>query len=413
MSEHPAVIEAGPAGVRRLCCSTEAPIAGGTAQAAITAIDDAVTLVDDRPISTEALWCAVLQSLIEERHTSIVVVYPSWWSAARVAVIRCAAAKIVDDVVLQRRSELLAKAALPHLATTVVEITDRFVAVTGAATAAERRTGQPHSVAERIARVLNEMTSSTMGTVLIDAPTTITGAGELATEIADRLHVICPGLTVLNLDDDDLCRLAAKAFSLEDDLEMAPATSVQPSRPQADRGGRRGIPLAVGGVVMAAVMLGAGLVNRRTAPPSDEMPTAFLVEGRIALTIPSQWSMRRVVDGPGSARVQVSSPADPEIALHVTQSPVADQTLSETAESLKRAIGAEASGVFVDFNPSGHSAGRPAVTYREVRPTHDVQWSVLLDGAVRISIGCQSRRGAEAAVREVCDLAVRSAHALS
>jgi len=87
--------------------------------------------------------------------------------------------------------------------------------------------------------------------------------------------------------------------------------------------------------------------------------------------------------------------------------------LSATAEFLKQAIDAEPNGVFVDFNPAGNSAGRPAVTYREVRSGHDIRWTVLVDKAVRISIGCQSRHGFEGAMRQVCELAVRSARALS
>ena len=128
--------------------------------------------------------------------------------------------------------------------------------------------------------------------------------------------------------------------------------------------------------------------------------------------MPAGWPTQRVVAGPGSARVQVTSPSDPEVALHVTQSPVAGDTLSGTAERLKRAIDAEPAGAFVDFNPSGISAGRPAVTYREVRAGHHVRWSVLLDGPVRISLGCQSRPDTEEAVRAVCEQAVRSAHAI-
>jgi len=137
------------------------------------------------------------------------------------------------------------------------------------------------------------------------------------------------------------------------------------------------------------------------------------VEGRAALVVPATWPTQRVVAGPGSARVQVTSPSDPEVALHVTQSPVPNESLSDTAERLKRAIDAEPAGVFVDFNPSGNSAGRPAVTYREVRPSHQVRWTVLVDGTVRISIGCQSRPGGEDAVRDVCEQAVRSAHAIN
>ncbi|WP_375489565.1 type VII secretion-associated protein, partial [uncultured Mycobacterium sp.] len=133
----------------------------------------------------------------------------------------------------------------------------------------------------------------------------------------------------------------------------------------------------------------------------------------VALSVPAQWRVERVVGGPGSARVQVTSPSDPEVALHVTQSPVARQTLAAAAESLKRAIDAEPSGVFIDFSPSATSAGRPAVTYREVRPGHEIRWTVLLDGPVRISIGCQSRTAGAAAILDACEQAVRSAHAVT
>jgi type VII secretion-associated protein (TIGR03931 family) len=163
---------------------------------------------------------------------------------------------------------------------------------------------------------------------------------------------------------------------------------------------------------VAAALPAVGAMGRHEGQAMHKTPTTYLVEGRVALTVPADWPTQRVVGGPGSARVQVTSPSDPEVALHVTQSPVAGETLSGTAERLKRAIDAEPAGVFVDFNPYGTSAGRPAVTYREVRAGHQVWWTVLLDGVVRISVGCQSRPGGEDAVRDVCEQAVRSAHAV-
>ncbi|MES3650082.1 type VII secretion-associated protein, partial [Mycobacterium intracellulare] len=168
-------------------------------------------------------------------------------------------------------------------------------------------------------------------------------------------------------------------------------------------------------IVVAAAAPAAMAPDRPGGVPPTRVeatPTTFLVEGRVALSVPATWPARRLVTGPGSARVQVTSPADPEVALHITQSPVAGETLSGTAERLKRAIDAEPAGVFVDFNPSGTSAGRSAVTYREVRPGHEVRWTVLLDGPVRISVGCQSRPGDEGGVRDACEQAVRSAHAI-
>ncbi|MEG7364386.1 type VII secretion-associated protein, partial [Pseudomonas citronellolis] len=88
------------------------------------------------------------------------------------------------------------------------------------------------------------------------------------------------------------------------------------------------------------------------------------------------------------------------------------ETEADAAGALRRAIDAEPAGVFVDFNPAGAGAGRPAVTYREVRATHDVRWTGLLDGSLRISIGCQSRPAARDAVRDACEQAVRTAHAV-
>jgi type VII secretion-associated protein (TIGR03931 family) len=87
-------------------------------------------------------------------------------------------------------------------------------------------------------------------------------------------------------------------------------------------------------------------------------------------------------------------------------------SLEATADFLRSAIDAAPAGVFVDFDPTGHSSGRPVVTYREVRPGHDIRWTVWVDNAVRISIGCQSPQSHDDAVNQACELAVRSARAV-
>ena len=65
--------------------------------------------------------------------------------------------------------------------------------------------------------------------------------------------------------------------------------------------------------------------------------------------------------------------------------------------------------VFAGGAAQAEVAGRTVVTYREVRPGRIIAWSVVLAGATRISIGCQSPAGREAGIRAVCDEAVRSA----
>jgi type VII secretion-associated protein (TIGR03931 family) len=426
---HRAVIEAGPGAIRRLCCGTSMVVDVEMSEiyaAALAAIDDHVALVDERPVSVASLWRDALRSLYcgnADAPKTMVVVHPSWWPASRVGVVTAAAktgANGVDHlngIVARPRSWLLTQAsnAAPE-ATVVVEIAERLVSITGdlhegEVVAVPRRTEtQPIAEeAEELASVIAAISRGTTSVVLIDAPSTVAGATAVATLIAAAMRDANSGRAVVVIDDARLPLLVRAAQSPQD----------EPSGPAAGASDVRSRAWKLSGLAAAGVVLAAAVpavatttpVGRHGVPATERQPTTFLVEGRVALTVPANWPMQRVVDGPGSARVQVTSPSDPELALHVTQSSVPDETLTGTAERLKRAIDAEPAGVFVDFNPSGTSAGRPAVTYREVRAGHHVRWTVLLDGAVRVSIGCQSRPGGEDAVREVCEQAVRSAHA--
>ena len=411
-----AIIEVGPGTIRRLCCGT-GEVDYDTSEIvreALGAIDDRVALVAGRPVGVDSLWCAALRSLKCASCSGLVLVHPSWWPSARVGVVTAAAKTLADDVVARPRSWLLTQASAAECeATVVVEIAERLVVITGAQVVAIPRRAEPHPVAEEAAAVIVGMTRHTSTVVLIDAPGTVTGAPALAALIAGAVRG--SDRTVVEIGDARLPGLARSALSVPGEpCEPRAATGVAGARSR----GRRISGLAGAAVVLTALppaisaVAPAGRHGVSFPAQVQTAPTTFLVEGRVALTVPANWPTQRVVTGPGSARVQVTSPSDPEVALHVTQSPVPGETLSGTAERLKRAIDAEPAGVFVDFNPSGISVGRPAVTYREVRASHHVWWTVLLDGPVRISVGCQSRPGDEDAVRDACEQAVRSAHAI-
>jgi type VII secretion-associated protein (TIGR03931 family) len=133
------------------------------------------------------------------------------------------------------------------------------------------------------------------------------------------------------------------------------------------------------------------------------------VEGRIAVQIPPGWIAERVTGGPGSRRVQVSSAADADLALHITQAYAPETTLAQAAAVLRRGIADQDPGVFVDFDPADEVAGRPAVSYREIRAGRVIRWVIVVAGPTRISIGCQSAPDREDAIREPCEQAVRSA----
>ncbi|MHA7651749.1 type VII secretion-associated protein [Mycobacterium sp. ML4] len=392
MTAHRAVVVAGPGVVRRPCCGTTE--ISDCLVAAVDAIDDPVALVDERPIAVDALWCAVLRSLADG-HCGMTVVHPSWWPASRTAVVTAAARAVGgDDAEVRPRSWLLTQHP-----SVLVEIAERLVAITARELVAVPRLTDEQAVAREVGRVVS---TSHQDNVLIDAPGAVCGAPQLAALIAG---VVGAGRTVTTVDDEELDRLVSAAA-------LIPGATEEPV-PGPRSSGRPVVRLVLAGA--AASMVGLAVAAGRfenPRPTTEEAATTVLVEGRVALTVPASWPARRVLGGPGSARLQLTSPSDPETALLVTQTPTPGETPAGSAERLRRALDAERAGVFVDFNPAGNSAGRPAVTYREVRTAHEVRWSVFLDGSVRISVGCQSSPADWDAVRAACDQAVRTAHAL-
>jgi type VII secretion-associated protein (TIGR03931 family) len=393
------VIEIGPNAVRRLCCGIGTVADSELERSALASIDDAMALVDLRPVAVASLWRAVLESVSCAGAESIIVIHPSWWAPSRVDVVSAAAQVLGDEVVMKPRSWLLRRGS--RQGALVVEIADGFVVMTGEAVVVETRRRERQSVVEAVVESVLRMASDTTETVVIDAPRTVQGAGALSALIARQLRD-SGGMTTMQVGDIELRKLAA---------ELIPSESQECGVVKTD-GGRRRSKLVLVVPIVVAVLGVAALWHQPAGPARDITSTTYLVEGHVALEVPARWPVRRVVAGPGSARLQVVSPADPEVALHVTQSRVALAGLAATAEFLRGAIDAAPAGVFVDFNPAGRSAGRPVVTYREVRAGHDVRWTVWVDKTIRISIGCQSRHGDAEAVSRECDLAVRSARAL-
>ncbi|MBY0442982.1 MAG: type VII secretion-associated protein [Mycobacteriaceae bacterium] len=429
MSGHCAVIEVGPGSIRRLCCGTKTVDDISLSREALAAVDDRVALRADSPVAVETLWRDVLHSLDCRGLNSslvvqkVIVVHPSWWSASRVTMVAGAAQIVADHVLARPRSWLLmrvspgvADSVTPHEPELllVVEIADQFVVVIGAERVAQSRRLAPRQVAQGAVRIVAAMTCGRAATVRIDSPSTVRGASALATMIADGLRHADATLNVVTVDDEQLAQWGCAVLATES-AAMLPVTSESTSLSANEQIGRArpwfGLPWGwVIGViaVVAATLIGVNEFGQASVPPRTTSSTASLVEGQIALTIPAHWSTQRVANGVGSARIQVTSPLDPQVVVHITQAPAVGDTLDSTANQLKRTIDQQPPGVFVDFNPSAMAAGRSAVTYREVRPEHDIAWIILVDKAIRIGIGCQSRPAGGDAIRAVCDQAVRS-----
>ncbi len=367
---------------------------------ALECIDDDLALLDDRVVAVADLWRDVMSAAAGGSADVIAVVCPAWWSPSRIDRVRAAALTVAPDVQVLDRARLLRDSA--DRPVTVVEIAPEFVVVShlsAGATAVPRR-GDVVADAEAVVAALGEPAA-----VLVDAAVGVVGADALGATIADRLRTANVAVTFAGKDS---VRCAATAGRL---AESEPP--VRGSGRQRGVGARRGTAVLAG--MGAAAMLCGGFAIRGATPdaPAGAIPMTLFVEGRIGVMVPSAWRAERITSGPGSSRVQVVSPSDADLVLHLTQSAnVGGSTLAMAADSLSAAMDAEPEGVFVDFNPAGSRAGRQAVTYREIRPEHHVAWVVLIDGEVRIAIGCQSAPGREDLVRDVCDRAVASAHAI-
>lgn len=388
-----AVIEVGPVAV-----SGVRSVDSESALAALDFIDSELALVGERPVPTDELWREVLHFATGGPVQAVVLICPTWWPPRRVDLVRTAAQASAADVVVLTRAEAL-RAAVSVVDPAVVEIGPDLVVVTaGDDVAAVPRVGEPLRVGQAAADAVG-----IGGAVVIDAPADVPGAVELSSVVADSVRP--DGVVVLRVDRRTVRAAAANLYTA--------APSAVTAVPTPRRRGRRGVAV-LSGAVLSVVGLGFALTGRADpAEPVPDDPETLLVEGRVGVKVPAMWAVERVIDGPGSARVQVNSPDDPDTALLLTQSPVDPGTTPEqVADILRAALADEKPGVFADFVPDHRRGGRSVASYREIRPGRHIDWSVFVDGAVRIGIGCQGPPAPERQVGPACDRAVRSAHAI-
>lgn len=386
------VIEVGPVVVSGVRC-----VDNESALAAIEFVDAGSALVGERPVSTDQLWRDVLRVAAGGPVHVLVLICPTWWPPRRIDRVCTAAQSSATDVVVLTRAEAL-RAATSAVDSAVVEIGPDLVVVTaGDDVAAVPRVGESLRVGQAAADAVGNG-----GAVVIDAPADVPGAAELASAIEDSVRA--DGVAVLRVDRRAVRAAAANLY--------APTPPVDTVTTPCRRG-RRGRAVLIGAVLS---VLGLGFALTGRAEPAERLPDdpeSLLVEGRVGVKVPAMWAVERVTSGPGSARVQVTSPDDPITALLLTQSPVAPGTTPEqVADTLRTALAEETPGVFTDFVADHRREGRPVTSYREIRPGRHIDWSVFVDGAVRIGIGCQGPPDDDRQAGAACDRAVRSAHAI-
>lgn len=362
------VIEAGPVGVHRAGAES-GPVPDELAQTALECIDDQFAIVDDHFVTVEDLWTRVLGT---GHARDAVVVHPTWWTPNRVTRLRDIATTCGIGRVVSRAEALGADAT--GASWTVIEISTDLVSVTRDGGVPQSWTRGGHTE-EAVVDAVCSAVGDTRD-VILDVPDDVPGGRELARALTRRVR----------------CRHASPVDVLQRAVTDTPAREPE----------RRPRNVTVG--VAAVAIMGMCTTLAAHERPTDTVTTG-LVEGRVAVQIPRGWRVERVTDDAGSPRLQVFSPSGTDPVIHITQSPVG---AGDVADTLRYALEQAPAGVFVDFDPDDRVADRPAITYREVRAHREVRWAVVVDGPVRIAIGCQGRE-----FHAACSAAVASAHAAS
>ncbi|MCG5431795.1 type VII secretion-associated protein [Mycobacterium sp. MYCO198283] len=392
-----AVIAVGPSAVcvRRAGAGECDRLDAEVVDAALTGVDDDVVLLDDEPIAVEALWHGIFAGALRGITGGVALVFPTAWPAARCETVAAVARQLTADVTVHRRAELLAEPA----AALIVEIGPDAVCICTVAPEPTvldlvSRDAPPADVADAVVKVAARHVRGAVG---IDCPDEVPGATVLATMIGARLRE--RGRCATTVGDDRLFAVPPADAPVK---RQFVGTATQWPR-------RRLVVIAA---LAAAALVGAPFLAIAQRTPPAPMPTALFVEGRVAVEIPVDWTVERITGGTGSARVQVTSPADRQTALHLTQAPLPPgDDLGDVSAALQTAIDT-APGTFLDYRFDDRRGDRDVISYREVRPSRTVQWLVFVDGPVRIGIGCQSAAGQERAIESACTRAVASARAL-
>ncbi|WP_319457897.1 MULTISPECIES: type VII secretion-associated protein [unclassified Mycobacterium] len=361
----------------------------GVADAALVAValecvDERLAVFDDRVVTVRALWGELVDAVCRSGFDSAVLVAPSWWPPSRVEFVEDVLLEVCAQVVVLRRGT-----ALWSNESAVVEIGPDCVVVhlPDGERSVVSRSERPDFIADGVLAVL-----PTVASVVLDVPSGVGGAATLADGLARRLRRRNVGVSVV---DDEGVRRAVEASGRRSPVRRL---RFDPARVAVVTGAL----VAVTALAGAATGSGGGGVVEGT----------WVVEGRVAVEVPTSWTVERVTSGPGSARVQAISPEEPRLALHVTQARVPDhETMQATSETLKAALDEQPDGVFADFDAAGQEAGRPAVTYTERRTAVAIDWVVLVDRGIRIAIGCQRPLSGPGG-GPACERAVRTAHAV-
>ncbi|MGW1742812.1 type VII secretion-associated protein [Nocardia sp. NPDC001965] len=402
------------------------------------------------PTPDEALTAVFGHTLAQLRISApcarLTVVHPTEWDPHRLAVLESAARRFSGHVTLETiavravaagqrirdaRTVVLEFGPLATTASTVVpgehgprlEYCEHEPAL-----AAAEITSEEDGVARFDAVLERLLHGCRVSSVVVVGRTDAGFLERIAAAVADR----CGGVELLVVAGTDLVRVHP---SEPDDHRTAlpPAAAeaewLQPLRERAaaTRPPRSRTPLYLGAVAVfaVAVVVAAGVgIARISGGDSDAVaavpsttsgpavrvtPTAEsgsgpVTFGALRLTVPGGWHPA----GPVAAtdqRLELVPDTGPRARITVAQQPVASGADHEQiAATLEAQIARRPAGSVSAIRRDVVFAGRPGLAYSEhPEDGSTVDWHVIVEHSIQISIGCQYRTGGQDSITPICE----------
>ena len=250
----------------------------------------------------------------------------------------------------------------------------------------------------------------------------------IATVVADR----CGGAELLVVAGADLVR-SRRSEPGDHRPTLPPAVAeaewLQPLRERAaaTRPPRSRTPLYLGAaaVLVVAVVIAAGIGIARISggrpdavavapstaagPAGRDTPTAephsdAVAFGALRLTVPGGWRIQGPAIG-ADQRLELVPVTGPRARITVAQQPVASGVgYEQIAATLEAQIARRPAGSVSTIRRDVVFAGRPGLAYSEhPEDGSTVDWHVIVEHSIQISIGCQYRTGGQDSITPICE----------
>jgi molecular chaperone DnaK len=168
---------------------------------------------------------------------------------------------------------------------------------------------------------------------------------------------------------------------------------------------RRGLYTTIGAVAVAAVVVAGVLVFVHPFSSADPTPAPsgkVVAEYDYRFTAPPGWSQSGGSDAQLEVQIAPGGAANAPQSIYVAEFRLNFDSTANRAQAVTQLRQLVANNGYQDFNSRMNYAGRTVVYYRESHGASTVDWYVLFEGRVQVSVGCAYPNGQGAQFDAAC-----------